>query len=318
MDGQNWGLWNASQYLCAVCRFEGAGFIANIYLQPGGVAWNFQNIYPTCCVKWTQQPCATYLCWYGSNHTLHEKCQAMADLGIKVIRVPVVWALFADALAEVVSEIALSEAQTGGCFSLFFQVFHETMTMTMTKKSHKTRKSEFKRSKSIAEAPIYGQHDPHTEHAVDSCLKQLRETFRMSRTPDPGMLGVLILDLFGLRSPWQKKQDEPQLQFFQFPFLWKLGIKFKENRMFVRFRFGLCLVQISRRMCAQNHAGLYIYANFVVIRINLFNFWLKTSRFRENIMIQSQFAGTFFVNSFAWFTSAKPRFQIHSILKRLP
>lgn len=40
----------------------------------------------------------------------------MADLGIKVIRVPVVWALFADALAEVVSEIALSEAQTGGCF----------------------------------------------------------------------------------------------------------------------------------------------------------------------------------------------------------
>ena len=42
--------------------------------------------------------------------------KAMADLGIKVIRVPVVWALFADALAEV--------------------------------------------------APIYGQHDPHTEHAV--------------------------------------------------------------------------------------------------------------------------------------------------------
>ena len=67
-------------------------------------------------------------------------------------------------------------------FDFFFQVFHETMTMTMTKKSHKTRKSEFKRSKSIAEAPIYGQHDPHTEHAVDSCLKQLRETFRMSRT----------------------------------------------------------------------------------------------------------------------------------------
>ena len=202
-------------------------------------------------------------------------------------------------------------------FDIFSRCFMKLWLWLWPKKSHKTRKSEFKRSKSIAEAPIYGQHDPHTEHAVDSCLKQLRETFRMSRTPDPGMLGVLILDLFGLRSPWQK-QDEPQLQFSQFPFLWKLSIKFKENRMFVRFRFGLCLVQISRRMCAQNHAGLYIYANFVVIRINLFNFWLKTSRFRENIMIQSQFAGTFFVNSFAWFTSAKPRFQIHSILKRLP
>ena len=89
----------------------------------------------------------------------------------------------------------------------------------------------------------------------------------MSRTQArmlTGMLGMLILDLFGTEITMKKNK----MKIFSFSVL---GLKFKNNMMFVRFRFGLCLVQISRRMCVQNDAGLYIrYKLCSILHINLF------------------------------------------------